>query len=251
MRSGAAFHRHTHGPTQEPLHDYRTTGWKVGRDPSAEFSTSGNLEDRPDVAEAGLNPLVHHAIFRRFRQRDVLAEAHEQSEEGWVPWPGSKGIDNGHSGRIAVSSFGALMRDVCKPRADGDDFAPYRPDIAQSLDVMRDLAGQREIDPEKARRIQTLVAPGIRHIISRAIGAVPDEEFEQWFRVTGGEDIKTAIATGRKILIVGAHIAPSSWNRPIFRAITSVNPRPGATRIRAGARDVLRSGDRVSGLHPL
>ncbi|MAC78766.1 MAG: hypothetical protein CML66_11965 [Rhodobacteraceae bacterium] len=145
----AEFHRQTCGPTQEPLHDFRTTGWKAGRDASAEFSTSGNLEDRPDVAKAGLNPLVHHAIFRRFRPRDVLAEAHEQSEEGWVPWLGSKGIDNGRSGRTAVSSFNTPMRDVCEPHADGDDFAPYPPDIAQSLDVMRDLAGQLRIAPEK------------------------------------------------------------------------------------------------------
>ena len=41
------------------LTHYLEFGWKEGRDPSAGFSSSGYLAANPDVAAAGLNPLIH------------------------------------------------------------------------------------------------------------------------------------------------------------------------------------------------
>src|SRR5687768_12574680 len=40
----------------DPLLHYNTVGWQEGRDPNAWFDTSGYLAHNPDVAAAGINP---------------------------------------------------------------------------------------------------------------------------------------------------------------------------------------------------
>src|SRR6185436_19612413 len=40
-----------------------SSGWKEGRDPSAFFDTSYYLASNPDVAQSGVNPLVHYALY--------------------------------------------------------------------------------------------------------------------------------------------------------------------------------------------
>ncbi len=58
------FYRATHGHLlpagADPLEHYCTTGWQRGWDPSPHFSTTGYLAAYPDVAQAGMNPLIHY-----------------------------------------------------------------------------------------------------------------------------------------------------------------------------------------------
>ena len=46
-----------------PLRHYLCLGWREGRDPSAGFSTRGYLAANTDVANAGVNPLIHFLEF--------------------------------------------------------------------------------------------------------------------------------------------------------------------------------------------
>ena len=46
-----------------PLQHYLEFGWREGRDPNPVFDTSYYLEQNPDVAEAGVNPLQHYFEF--------------------------------------------------------------------------------------------------------------------------------------------------------------------------------------------
>lgn len=46
--------------TCSPAEHYLTQGWKEGHDPSPYFSTNEYLRTYPDVAEAGINPLLHY-----------------------------------------------------------------------------------------------------------------------------------------------------------------------------------------------
>lgn len=53
------------------LEHYLNSGWREGLDPSAEFSTQGYLDLYPDVAEAGINPLLHYVLHGRFENRHI------------------------------------------------------------------------------------------------------------------------------------------------------------------------------------
>ena len=44
----------------DPVVHYLAYGWREGRDPRADFSTTGYLDANQDVARAGCNPLVHY-----------------------------------------------------------------------------------------------------------------------------------------------------------------------------------------------
>ncbi len=44
----------------DPLDHYCTVGWRRGLDPSAGFSTARYIASNADVAEAGMNPLLHY-----------------------------------------------------------------------------------------------------------------------------------------------------------------------------------------------
>jgi hypothetical protein len=63
------FYRTRYGDSIEAdvdlLENYLETGWKLGRDPSPNFSTVYYLERNPDVVEAGMNPLVHYVLYGR------------------------------------------------------------------------------------------------------------------------------------------------------------------------------------------
>ena len=49
---------------------YAQFGWKEGRNPNAEFSTTGYLAANPDVAAANVNPLTHYDTFGWREGRD-------------------------------------------------------------------------------------------------------------------------------------------------------------------------------------
>lgn len=46
-----------------PVEHYLKLGWKMGRDPSLQFSTQGYLSHYDDVSKSGLNPLVHYICY--------------------------------------------------------------------------------------------------------------------------------------------------------------------------------------------
>ncbi|AHM03351.1 hypothetical protein roselon_00951 [Roseibacterium elongatum DSM 19469] len=48
---------------------YLDVGWKRGFDPARWFSTKGYLDANPDVAESGMNPLLHYALYGRAEGR--------------------------------------------------------------------------------------------------------------------------------------------------------------------------------------
>lgn len=48
-------------------------GWREGKDPSAEFSVNGYLEDNPDVAASGVNPLWHYVVAGRDEGRPIIS----------------------------------------------------------------------------------------------------------------------------------------------------------------------------------
>jgi GT2 family glycosyltransferase len=48
------------GPDDRMLAHYMIYGWREGRNPSAQFSTRYYLEANEDVAQAGVNPLLHY-----------------------------------------------------------------------------------------------------------------------------------------------------------------------------------------------
>ena len=54
----------------DPLLHYETEGWKEGRDPSALFDTDYYLKQNPDVAAAGIDPLQHYAMYGWKEGRD-------------------------------------------------------------------------------------------------------------------------------------------------------------------------------------
>lgn len=55
------------------VHHYLDTGWKFGLDPGPDFSTRGYLRAHPDVALAGINPLVHYVRHGSTEGRQVVA----------------------------------------------------------------------------------------------------------------------------------------------------------------------------------
>lgn len=62
-----------------PLQHYMQHGWHEGRDPNPLFDTSFYLEKNPDVAQAGINPLTHYS-------RDGWREGRSPHPEFDVPW---------------------------------------------------------------------------------------------------------------------------------------------------------------------
>lgn len=55
--------------TGDPLAHYLNHGWRQGLNPSASFDTSYYLTQNPDVAEGGINPLLHFVQFGRAEGR--------------------------------------------------------------------------------------------------------------------------------------------------------------------------------------
>ncbi|MBR0653993.1 choice-of-anchor I family protein [Plastoroseomonas arctica] len=58
----------------DPIVHYRQFGAKEGRDPNAFFDTSGYLAANKDVAASGLNPLEHFRLFGAKEQRDTSVD---------------------------------------------------------------------------------------------------------------------------------------------------------------------------------
>ena len=79
----AAFYRRQSGPTRlDPLRHYLTVGAGNGLDPSPAFSTLMYLMRYPDVAQAGINPLLHYRQDGRSEGR--IAAAWASAPEEWI-----------------------------------------------------------------------------------------------------------------------------------------------------------------------
>ncbi|MYZ48605.1 glycosyltransferase family 4 protein [Propylenella binzhouense] len=59
------------GAGEDALSHYLERGWRLGLDPSVRFSTWHYVLDHPDVAAAGVNPLLHYVTAGRHAKRLV------------------------------------------------------------------------------------------------------------------------------------------------------------------------------------
>ena len=86
--------------------------------------------------------------------------------------------------------------------------------------------------------MQTLVAPGIRPITRRAIGALPDVEFDQWFRGTGGAAfIPEAVGRARRSEAASPkHVFPAAAVSKLSRTLD----QRGVLRIRRQQRPLIQ-----------
>ncbi|GAH03569.1 unnamed protein product [marine sediment metagenome] len=73
----------------DPIFHYLEYGWREGRDPRPDFSTSAYLTANEDVARAGCNPLVHYIRLGR-PERYPSACPVPQIERGGGLWSAVK-----------------------------------------------------------------------------------------------------------------------------------------------------------------
>ncbi len=66
----------------DPAVHFLDLGWREGRDPGPEFSTSAYLRANADVAKSGKNPLIHYIEFGQFEGRETFG--HRPSHEDRV-----------------------------------------------------------------------------------------------------------------------------------------------------------------------
>ncbi len=95
-----------------PLTHYETNGWKEGRDPSAGFDSELYLARNPDVKAAGMNPLVHYLAFGQSEGRETYDAVGRPSDL------------NAHPG-FDAEYYLLSNRDVAEAalKAGGDSFA--------------------------------------------------------------------------------------------------------------------------------
>lgn len=67
----------------DPLVHFAENGWREGRDPGPSFRTSAYLKVNPDVARTGGNPLLHYIEYGRSEGRDL--HVRRASPEASVP----------------------------------------------------------------------------------------------------------------------------------------------------------------------
>ncbi len=75
-----------------PLWHYRQAGWLERRDPAPWFSATAYLEENPDVAAAGVEPLSHFLTEGRHQGREVRPSRHAAAyfhDVDWSPAPWS------------------------------------------------------------------------------------------------------------------------------------------------------------------
>lgn len=84
------------GTDHELMIHYLEKGWTKGYDPSGDFSTNGYLEAHRDVAAAGINPLLHYALYGQAEGRPIKpidSMKTEGAEIKAVPEPEMRGPD--------------------------------------------------------------------------------------------------------------------------------------------------------------
>lgn len=113
---------------RDGITQYLSSGWREGLDPSENFSTKGYLGLYPDVAEAGMNPLLHYVVHGVHENRRIaiygegvegrIEELTDTRISGWA-------VDRGQRGQVLTvrlllngEFFGELQTD--RPRPDLD-----------------------------------------------------------------------------------------------------------------------------------
>ena len=56
-------------PASDVLEHYLNIGWKDSKNPSPKFDTKAYLQKNPDVAESGINPLMHYVLHGQHEKR--------------------------------------------------------------------------------------------------------------------------------------------------------------------------------------
>ena len=69
----------------DPFAHYMLRGWKEGRDPSPEFSTTTYLKHYSDIAEGGSNPFVHWVLHGIEEKRNPLSFQHRIRKAKYTP----------------------------------------------------------------------------------------------------------------------------------------------------------------------
>jgi hypothetical protein len=77
----------------DPDRHYAEWGWREGRDPNPQFSTSGYLAANPDVAAAGVDPLTHYDRFGWQEGRNPSAAFDTEAYLAANPDVAAAGID--------------------------------------------------------------------------------------------------------------------------------------------------------------
>ena len=67
---------------RDPVIHYLTIGASEGRDPGPDFSTTGYLTQYEDVAKAGMNPLVHYLRHGEAKGRSVSPSRRRGGDRG-------------------------------------------------------------------------------------------------------------------------------------------------------------------------
>ena len=117
---------------------YNANGWHEGRDPNAEFSTSGYLAANPDVAAAGVNPLTHYDTSGWHEGRDPSASFDNELYLARNPDVAQAGIDplahyllHGQAeGRQAYAAIGRAADLATHPGFDAEYYLLNNPDVA-------------------------------------------------------------------------------------------------------------------------
>jgi O-antigen biosynthesis protein len=77
---------------------YASVGWRAGLDPSPDFSTTGYLAAHPDVASAGMNPLLHYIYIGHTEDREkrpsLLVHETKLRADGREEWAGYRDVKN-------------------------------------------------------------------------------------------------------------------------------------------------------------
>ena len=91
-----------------PLEHYATTGWREGRDPSADFSTNGYLQRYADVRAADVNPLFHFAVYGKAEGRVCLPMQREvMPVDGICEWTDYKDVSS-----LATNTLEGFEKDI-------------------------------------------------------------------------------------------------------------------------------------------
>lgn len=98
----------------DPVAHYGQVGWQERRDPAPWFSTEAYLENNPDVADSGLNPLYHYLVKGRAEGREI----------------GASTLADGYLFKPRMSAPPTWAFEQGKPPAPVALVAPPRPDVA-------------------------------------------------------------------------------------------------------------------------
>lgn len=157
-----------------PLDHYNSVGWKLGFNPSEQFSTFGYLDFYRDVKSAGINPLTHYLSAGRF--------------EGRMPNPPSR-IHNSPFQRLTPDEVGTpdIVLDYDAPIKQvvgidheriavhlhlyhtdmSDDFIRYLSNIRQTFTLL--ISVMAEVNSDKVHDLFSSALPNANQVIVKVI----------------------------------------------------------------------------------